>query len=192
MIGILPFSKRTDDIRYEGMFIPKGAMVVLSQWSLQFNDQIFEDPWRYDPKRYLGRRGQKTAFEALNASDPEDRDHWGYGAGRRWCPGTPTSNPSMHELTYSGIHVAEKSLFINIARIMWGFDISQPADGPDDWEVYDAEEGGFSIPKQGKFIIRPRSAQHEKVLREEWERTRKEGLHYSPAPREVFTKRTNL
>src|SRR5579859_8070018 len=58
-------SPKETDVRYEGMFIPKGSMVVLSQWALQFNDQIFEDPWRYNPKRYLGRRGQKSAFEAL-------------------------------------------------------------------------------------------------------------------------------
>ena len=84
-IGIGPGNQA--DSRFEGKFIPKGAMVILSQWSLQFNDEIFEDPWRYNPKRYLGRRGQKSAFEALNTADPEDRDHWGYGAGRRWCPG---------------------------------------------------------------------------------------------------------
>jgi cytochrome P450 len=74
--------------RYEGMFIPKGATVVLNEWGLHFNDEIFPDPWRYNPQRYLGKRGAKTAFEALNTARPEDRDHWGYGAGRRWCPGT--------------------------------------------------------------------------------------------------------
>jgi cytochrome P450 len=74
--------------RYEGMFIPKGAKVVLSQWALHFDDQRFPDPWRYDPKRYLGTPGgNKSAFEAMNSSNPDERDHWGYGAGRRWCPG---------------------------------------------------------------------------------------------------------
>jgi len=73
MIGICPCNKA--DSGFEGKFIPKGEKLILSQWSLQFNDEIFEDPWRYNPKRYLGRQGQKSAFEGLNTADPEDRDH---------------------------------------------------------------------------------------------------------------------
>jgi cytochrome P450 len=75
-------------LRFEGFFIPKGTCVVLNQWALHFDEIRFPDPWTYDPKRYVGTRsGEKTAFEALNAANPDDRDHWGYGAGRRWCPG---------------------------------------------------------------------------------------------------------
>ena len=74
--------------RFEGMFIPKGTRVVLNQWALHFDDVRFPDPWRFNPQRYVGTpAGDKSAFEALNAINPEERDHWGYGAGRRWCPG---------------------------------------------------------------------------------------------------------
>jgi hypothetical protein len=85
-----------------------------------------------------------------------------------------------------GIHVAEKSLFINIARIMWGFDIQKPVEG--EWVVYSAEAGGFNIPKRGAVVIRPRSDSHARVLRQEWKKAQEEGLHYKPAPREVFSK----
>jgi hypothetical protein len=95
------------------------------------------------------------------------------------------------QLTHLGIHVAEKSLFINIARIMWGFDVQKPAEG--NWKVNNAEGGGFHISKNDPNIrIRPRSAQHEKVLREEWAKAKKEGLHYQPAPREVFSGRVKV
>jgi cytochrome P450 len=59
-----------------------------------------------------------TAAEAASATDPMERDHYSYGGGRRICP---------------GMHVAERSLFINLARLMWGFDIShaKDADGND-------------------------------------------------------------
>jgi cytochrome P450 len=81
--GVLTF-------RFEGMFIPKGSKVVVNQWSLHFDDGRWPEPLRYNPKRYLGSVAlSKSAFENLNASNPEERDHWGYGAGRRWCPGTP-------------------------------------------------------------------------------------------------------
>ena len=38
------------------------------------------------------------------------RDHFHYGFGRRLC---------------QGIFVAESSLYITIARVLWGFDIQQ-------------------------------------------------------------------
>jgi len=40
-------------------------------------------------------------------------------------------------ITNEGIHVAEKSLFINIAKIMWGFKIEKQCD----WDVFKPEAG---------------------------------------------------
>ena len=54
-----------------------------------------------------------SAAESISASDPEKRDHYGYGGGRRVC---------------TGLHVAEKSLFLNIARLLWGFDVLPAVD----------------------------------------------------------------
>jgi Cytochrome P450 len=45
--------------------------------------------------------------------DVNQRDHFSFGGGRRIC---------------SGIHIAERSLFMNVARILWGFDISPAKD----------------------------------------------------------------
>jgi hypothetical protein len=91
-----------------------------------------------------------------------------------------------------GIHVAEKSLYINIARIMWGFDIQKLPGEKGNWNVIEPEKGAFNIPKEVPVVIRPRSAKHEKVLREEWEESKRVGLHYSPAPRVVFSKTEKL
>ena len=54
-----------------------------------------------------------TAAEAAATPNPLDRDHYSYGGGRRICP---------------GMHVAERSLFINLARLLWGFDIKLAKD----------------------------------------------------------------
>lgn len=54
-----------------------------------------------------------TAAEAAATANPDDRDHYSYGGGRRICP---------------GMHVAERSLFINLARLLWGFDIRHAKD----------------------------------------------------------------
>jgi cytochrome P450 len=41
------------------------------------------------------------------------RDHWSFGAGRRIC---------------SGVHLAENSMFIVLAKLLWAFDILPPLD----------------------------------------------------------------
>jgi cytochrome P450 len=84
--------------RYEGMFIPKGTRVVLGQCGLHYDDQRYPEPWRYNPSRYLGTKMlQKSAYENMFSPNyEEDRDHWGYGAGRRYCPGTLPSLNFLH------------------------------------------------------------------------------------------------
>jgi cytochrome P450 len=71
------------------MFLPKGTRVVLGQCGLHYDDQRYPEPWRYNPSRYLGTKMlQKSAYENMFSPNyEEDRDHWGYGAGRRYCPG---------------------------------------------------------------------------------------------------------
>ena len=69
-----------------------------------------------------------------------ERDHFGFGGGRRICP---------------GLHVAEKSLFINIARTLWGFDIqlAKDEDGnviPVDFTTKGLMPGALSNPKPFK------------------------------------------
>lgn len=48
-----------------------------------------------------------------NSADPEDRDHYGYGSGRRTCP---------------GIHLAERNLWLAMAKLLWAFKISPGKD----------------------------------------------------------------
>ena len=73
--------------------------------------------------RYYGF--ELSAAEAAVTSDPNGRDHYAYGGGRRICP---------------GMHVAERSLFLNIARLLWGFDINHSKD-----------EAGNDIPVDATF-----------------------------------------
>src|SRR2546423_8345018 len=78
------------------MFIPKGAFVVIGQVSLHFDEKKFPEPFQYNPMHYYGTKyNDITAFQGMNAADPDDRDHWAYGAGRRWCPGIPSSQFSI-------------------------------------------------------------------------------------------------
>lgn len=77
-----------------------------------------------------------------------------YGAGRRVCP---------------GVHLAERSLFLNISRILWSFNIGKKkVDGmvvePDTEMV----PGWFSIPKPFECDITVRSEKHADIIEKYW------------------------
>ncbi|KAG1797060.1 cytochrome P450 [Suillus plorans] len=66
-----------DDV-YEGHFIPKGAIVMVNQWALSRDEDIFPDASRFDPSRHLTVDGKlKNPFV----------NHFAFGHGRRICPG---------------------------------------------------------------------------------------------------------
>jgi cytochrome P450 len=141
----------SEDDWYEGHFIPKGAVVVLNWWAIHMNPDLHADPDTFAPERYLDH--PLPAADYINIADASARDHFTYGAGRRVCP---------------GIHVAEKSLFINIVRTLWGFDLSKKKAVDGGWVEPRTEmvRGFLSVPVPFEAEVRPRSAQHARVMRE--------------------------
>lgn len=81
------------------------STVIVNGWGLHHNKVRFPNP-DFDPDHYKGQTA--LAPELAAAADYVTRGHYGYGNGRRICP---------------GIHVAERNLFVGIAKIIWGFDI---------------------------------------------------------------------
>ena len=90
--------------------IPAGTTVVLAVWSANNDPHLFPNPRVFDPSRH---KPDLSFSEAALASDFRDRDNWTFGAGRRICP---------------GIHVAERTLFMAAARLLWTFDIRKAID----------------------------------------------------------------
>jgi cytochrome P450 len=115
------------------------------------------NPDQYDPSRYLNK--PLPAADYINVNDANERDHFTYGAGRRVCP---------------GVHVAEKSLFINIVRTLWAFNI-QKAKGPDG-ELLEPDtrmvRGFLSVPNKFKCLITPRSSKHAAIIEDEFKSAR--------------------
>jgi len=76
--------------------------------------------------------------------------------------------------------VAEKSLFIVISRIVWGFNIRKKlgADGTPVEPTTRMMPGFLSIPTPFECEITTRSPEREKVIRDEYARSQAEGLHY--------------
>lgn len=135
---------------------------MINQYALHFDPARYKDPEAFIPDRYLNHPLKAGAYSAH--PNPYERDHFDFGAGRRICP---------------GMHLAENSLFITIACIIWAFEILPPLDngktGVVDVSDSAYEVGANTLPKPSKLRFVPRSSRVETTLRTEWEDAKKEG-----------------
>jgi hypothetical protein len=140
---------------------------MINAWGMQHDPKYFKSPDVFDPDHYLGVT--KLAPELAAAADYEARDHYGYGSGRRLCP---------------GIHLAERNLFLGIAKLVWAFNI-RPGKDEDgkavepDVDPYTGYSEGFLVcahPFKCEIEVRGKSRK-ETILRE-----------YEIADREIFSK----
>jgi hypothetical protein len=83
------------------------------------------------------------------------------------------------------MHLAERSLFLNLSRLLWGFNIEHATDEngneiPVDYTVQTGiMPGGFTVPKPFAAKITPRSEKRAKILREQWEVAQKSGIDFT-------------
>lgn len=161
----------TRDITYKGAVIPQGTILLANTAFLHFDPRRFADPTKFNPERYLHHDLSSADYAALG--DPQRRDHFTFSSGRRTCPGA---------------RLAENSLHIALAGILWAFKIHPVLDaaknevpmappGPD--EYLDA---GFKIPKPFAVRFVPVDQKTERVVREEWKRAAAEGYMLRGTP----------
>ncbi|KAF2277562.1 cytochrome P450 [Westerdykella ornata] len=158
----MPHATSEDDW-YNGYFIPKGSVAVLNWWAIHRDPTLWDNPDDFNPDRYLSR--PLPAAEYMNISDPYERDHFTYGAGRRACP---------------GVHVAERSLYINISRVLWGFNIGKKK-APDGSFIEPTQamvRGFMAVPEPFECDILPRSKKHAEIIRKEFAKAEKEGIRF--------------
>jgi hypothetical protein len=106
---ITPHRSAEDDW-YEGMFIPKGTICLANAWHMNHDPEIFgQNAEDFDPGRYLDASGDI----APGVSDLKKDGHFSYGFGSRVCVGR---------------HMADDSLFINIAITLWAMNIERKKD----------------------------------------------------------------
>jgi len=98
-----------------------------NHWSIARDPDVFPDPERFDPQRWITADG--TAIR-------EDLKVFQFGFGRRVCPGS---------------HVANKSLFINTALLLWAFKISQDSQKPIDTMAFTNTANTHPLPFSVRF-----------------------------------------
>ena len=137
------------------MLIPKDATVILPTWALHLSEsQGYVDPEAYNPDRFLGH--PRMADSYAGSPDWQNRDHYGYGAGRRICP---------------GIHLAERTQWRLNARLLWAFEIQRKIDPktnkPMPIDVDNYHEGISHTPAEFPVVFKPRSKAHAELIKRE-------------------------
>ncbi|KAH7131541.1 cytochrome P450 [Dactylonectria estremocensis] len=146
-----PHSVMKDDV-YQGYTIPKGASVINNVWAIHMDPERHSNPRVFNPDRY---KDDHTTLYQSAVGDTIKRDNFVFGAGRRLC---------------QGIHIAERSLFLGISRLAWGFDFSPAKYSQGNPVQYDIEDliGGISImPAEYPVMITPRSEAKSTAMRQE-------------------------
>jgi cytochrome P450 len=106
---ITPHRSIKDDW-YEGTFIPKGTICIANAWHMNRDPEIFgKNTDDFDPARYLDAHGEM----APGLSELKKDGHFSYGFGSRICVGR---------------HMADSSLFINIATLLWAMNFERKKD----------------------------------------------------------------
>lgn len=114
------------------------------------------EPRVFDPMRFIN--DQRTEFESATSRDASTRNNFIFGAGRRIC---------------QGMHIAERSLFLAVTRLLWAFDFKQAVDPitgklkplPD----VDNLVGGLTIqPAPFEVAIVPRNKEKADQVRNFW------------------------
>ncbi|UZP43300.1 hypothetical protein NXS19_011116 [Fusarium pseudograminearum] len=161
ILGAVPHAVTQDDI-YNGYLIPKGAGVLNNVWGIHMDPERYPNPRQFNPERYLDDF-QSLADAAANP-DASKRDQFTFGAGRRICP---------------GIHVAERSLFLGMSRILWAFNIEPVLDDMGRPILPDPDkltQGFVCMPEEFPAKIVPRSMEKRDLVVESWMNAEKESL----------------
>ncbi|TFK92043.1 cytochrome P450 [Polyporus arcularius HHB13444] len=142
-LGLVHRSMADDE--YNGYFLPEGTLIFYNVWAMMHDPRTYPNPDVFEPERYL-----KNGVLNPDAPNPEDVV---FGYGRRICLGR---------------HLADASLFINVASVLHAFKISLPLDakGQPQKVAVEMSSGFLSYPSGFKCTIEPRSPSAEALLRE--------------------------
>ncbi|KAG8220189.1 cytochrome P450 [Butyriboletus roseoflavus] len=110
---------------------PLRAIVFGNHWAISRDPEVYPNPDKFDPQRWLNSDGQVR----------DDLKFPSFGFGRRICPGQ---------------HIANRSIFINAALLLWSFRITQDPKSPIDDKGF--VDGVIAHPRPFDACFTPRIA----------------------------------
>lgn len=156
VLGGTPHANSVSDT-YKGDSIPKNTTILSNSWAINLNPTYYPNPHHFNPLRFLPINpdnlpylpqfpDQDLAERIPSKPHPAKDGHSSFGWGRRICPGAG---------------LAQNSLFIALARLLWAFEFRPVREVDGSERVYDT----FDYT-QG-FNIRPRAFECRIVIRGE-------------------------
>ncbi|XP_027090998.1 cytochrome P450 81Q32-like [Coffea arabica] len=79
MYPVSPFislHESSEECTVEGFGIPRGTLLLVNLWAINHDPEIWEEPTKFKPERFMNLEGQRERFEFMP-----------FGLGRRGCPG---------------------------------------------------------------------------------------------------------
>ncbi|KAF2181434.1 m-cresol methyl hydroxylase [Zopfia rhizophila CBS 207.26] len=164
-----------EDDWVDGKFLPKGTIVVINTWGMHMLEntqpsstqpvekQVVRNLEHFDPDRYMSHPSLAPVYAS---GSWQSRDHYGYGVGRRICP---------------GIHLAERNLLLAIAKLIWAFDFEmRMGEDCDDDPVTGYHQGFLYCPKGYGVSAKVRSEERRQTVERE----------FGDAERDIFSQFT--
>ncbi|TFB05513.1 Cytochrome P450 monooxygenase yanC [Trichoderma ghanense] len=135
----------TEEVIYRGYTLPQKTLVMPHVYRLSRDPDVYQDPDAFAPERFLG--DDLDSYASAKQSDFRKRDHVNYGWGRRLC---------------QGIQVAENSIFMQVSRLLWAYNVAPLPDEP--LRLEDRLHGIVKKPKPFRLSITPRSEEAAQVV----------------------------
>ncbi|KAI0079803.1 cytochrome P450 [Panus rudis PR-1116 ss-1] len=149
--GGFPHYSDADD-EYKGYFIRANSTIVPCTWNMHHDEKVYPNSYTFDPERFYDPNKP-----AGTEHDPLTEGHYSFGFGRRKCP---------------GLHLGSRTVWIGIVRLLWAFNFTSDYDEQGRLVGVDPEKctsGMTSKPEEFPLHITPRSANHVKTIKREWE-----------------------
>ncbi|EKM76367.1 hypothetical protein AGABI1DRAFT_45047 [Agaricus bisporus var. burnettii JB137-S8] len=134
----------TNADEYDGLYIPKGTCVIGNAWSILHDPEIYEDPFIFNPDRFLKNGEIDSSVQDPNVAS--------FGFGRRICPGR---------------FFSDAALFSTMTHVLAVFDIKPSLDdnGKEIKIKPNMTNGLLSYPEPFGCRIIPRSKEAERLIR---------------------------
>lgn len=106
------------------------------------DENRYPHPNEFQPERFINHTLSASAY--ANSSNADQRDHFAYGGGKRICV---------------GLHLAERSLFNMVSRLLHAFEILPPVDDKGRTMKVDVDDMRTALimspnPFQARFKVR--------------------------------------
>lgn len=139
--SVLPLNLPRSTIKpfkFKGMMVPKDTIVILNAYAANHDPATFNEPFKFDPGRWLDDNGKILAPSKIN--------HFTFGSGSRYC---------------SGSHLSIKEMYVMLCRTTLLFRVRRPTDTAflmelDPFKANSCPRATSFEPKEFRVWLQPR------------------------------------